>query len=151
MKCPACPDTLSRYRHDPVTLDVCHEGCGGIWFDRSELEELHKLHPTATLRVLSNKRRVVDFSLPRSCPKCAEHPLIRVHHDNIQELELDECNHCGGLWVDLGELQVLLRDRTLTESIDAVYEQFLKQYQGRGRTPPPGIKAVLELIFGKRS
>lgn len=151
MKCPACPDSLSRYRCEPVTLDVCHEGCGGIWFDRSELEQLEALSSPPSLRILANKNRVVDFSRPRTCPKCPGHHLTRLHHDTIQQLELDECSQCGGMWVDLGELQVLQTERALTESIDSVYEHFIRQYQGKNVAPPPGVRAVLALIFGSGS
>jgi hypothetical protein len=55
------------------------------------------------------------------------------------------------LWIDLGELQVLQTERALTESIDSVYQHFLRQYQGKNGAPPPGVKAVLALIFGSNS
>ena len=40
MKCPACGNTLHEMNAGSVTVDVCTEGCGGIWFDRNEWEIL---------------------------------------------------------------------------------------------------------------
>ena len=41
------------------------------------------------------------------CPKCAQARLKKV---KVDQLELDHCDECGGLWLDGGELQVLTRD-----------------------------------------
>ncbi len=37
MKCPACGNTLTQMNADTITVDVCKEGCAGIWFDNYEL------------------------------------------------------------------------------------------------------------------
>ncbi len=40
MKCPACGNALTEKTVDPITLDVCQGGCGGIWFDNFELQKV---------------------------------------------------------------------------------------------------------------
>lgn len=45
------------------------------------------------------------------CPVCQE-PLISVE---FQEVELDTCLACHGIWLDTDELSFLLEDRSLSE------------------------------------
>ena len=33
MKCPACGGTLVEVRQADLTVEVCQQGCGGVWFD----------------------------------------------------------------------------------------------------------------------
>jgi Zn-finger nucleic acid-binding protein len=46
-----------------------------------------------------------------NCPACNE-ILFTVEYD---EVELDYCGECHGVWLDAGELYLLLGDHTLTE------------------------------------
>ncbi|EDN71496.1 Rhomboid-like protein [Beggiatoa sp. PS] len=41
-----------------------------------------------------------------NCPHCHHHLLEPVRHDNV---ELDACVHCGGLWFDRNELDKVVR------------------------------------------
>jgi len=38
MKCPACKNPLREKGAGDMTLDICYGGCGGIWFDATELQ-----------------------------------------------------------------------------------------------------------------
>ncbi len=40
MNCPACKNTLEAITIENITLDVCQNGCGGIWFDNFELMKI---------------------------------------------------------------------------------------------------------------
>ncbi len=40
MKCPACENSLQPTTIDDVTVDVCKNGCGGIWLDAGELRSI---------------------------------------------------------------------------------------------------------------
>jgi len=46
------------------------------------------------------------------CPAC-KHLMIVVEHENI---ELDYCLDCSGVWFDAGELELLFETMQLTES-----------------------------------
>ena len=39
MECPACHRVLRSRRIGEIVVDVCHDGCGGIWFDQGELSK----------------------------------------------------------------------------------------------------------------
>jgi uncharacterized protein len=39
MKCPKCKESMRSVTHEGVTVDRC-VGCGGIWYDALEAEDL---------------------------------------------------------------------------------------------------------------
>ncbi|MFH1561964.1 MAG: zf-TFIIB domain-containing protein [Nitrospirota bacterium] len=41
MHCPKCGQELHHVELEGITLDKCNK-CQGLWFDKGELEELHK-------------------------------------------------------------------------------------------------------------
>ena len=48
------------------------------------------------------------------CPAC-KHPMVIVEHD---EIELDYCTNCKGVWFDSGELELLLEAADLENHQD---------------------------------
>ncbi|MBD3234223.1 MAG: hypothetical protein GF315_10925 [candidate division Zixibacteria bacterium] len=40
------------------------------------------------------------------CPKC-KNPLIALE---LEQIEIDHCTDCGGIWLDSGELELLFND-----------------------------------------
>jgi Zn-finger nucleic acid-binding protein len=107
MKCPACFNVLRQYQVGSIHVDVCHQGCGGIWFDAFELQQVDEVHETAgdlLLHVQGNAELVVDHGRKRACPKCEGVKLKRRFFSARREIEIDECPGCGGCWLDAGEL-----------------------------------------------
>ena len=90
-----------------IVVDICKDGCGGIWFDNFELKKVDEKHETAgavLLDVERNKDVKVDHSQPRICPKCDSQKMFKHFVSVKREVEVDECPACGGVWVDSGEL-----------------------------------------------
>lgn len=107
MKCPACSNALSPEKFGDITLDICKDGCGGIWFDHGELQSFDERAEFSGNRMLSlpgKKSVTIDREAPRPCPKCETEDLIRLWYDPAQQIELDQCLKCWGLWTDTGEL-----------------------------------------------
>lgn len=107
MKCPACRRNLRQRASGPVTVDVCEDGCGGVWFDPFELSKVDERHeaPGDLLLSLAPAPGVtVDHARRRSCPKCADVVMMRHFSSPKQRVEVDECPGCGGFWLDPGEL-----------------------------------------------
>ena len=50
-----------------------------------------------------------------NCPGCGD-PMIVLE---IEEIEIDHCTACGGVWLDAGELELLLDDGTNTKELIA--------------------------------
>lgn len=107
MKCPACERELERTEVGDIALDVCRNGCGGIWFDNFELEKVDEQHEgagEALLDIQPDSGVHVDHSQVRPCPKCGD-VLMMKHFVSVKhEVEVDECAGCGGIWLDFGEL-----------------------------------------------
>lgn len=120
MQCPACLNKLTQIDVNGVTLDVCKNGCGGIWFDAFEFKKFDEPHEPAgeeLLNVPRNPNIHVDHSQRIKCPKCKEDIVMMRHFFSVkQQVEIDECPGCSGIWLDAGELA---RVRELFESEEA--------------------------------
>lgn len=89
-------------------MDVCTK-CAGIWFDAGELKQLQSSGPSAWLDLESRvaPRTEETATSPghvlKTCPQCSlpMHAYRFLYDSNIT---LDECNQCGGIWVDDNEL-----------------------------------------------
>ena len=107
MECPVCGNRLSERVVDAVTVDVCDGGCGGIWFDNYELEKMDEKHEPAGKMLWDipfDPRVKVDQTRQRYCPKCSGIIMMRHFFSPKQQVEIDECAGCGGVWLDRGEL-----------------------------------------------
>src|SRR6266436_2061578 len=92
MKCPACFNELSQLQVGKLTVDVCHGGCGGIWFVAFELQR-------------------VDPTRKRECPRCEGIKLQRHFFSAKRRVEVDQCPNCGGYWLDAGELALVREEK----------------------------------------
>jgi Zn-finger nucleic acid-binding protein len=104
LNCPACNGRLLEKNVAGMTLDVCYGGCGGIWFDASELERVD-VRSAATLHTVWRRdggERAVEG--PRRCPRCTDRTMDRKWFSSMQKVEIDQCPSCAGLWLDDGEL-----------------------------------------------
>jgi Zn-finger nucleic acid-binding protein len=104
MKCPACKKTLREKVAGAITVDVCHGGCGGIWFDAKELERAKRVDAAATLHtVWQSPSHAGSTDGPRACPRCPDQVLERKWFSAARKIEIDACAKCGGIWLDDGE------------------------------------------------
>jgi Zn-finger nucleic acid-binding protein len=108
MRCPACNRTLTAVTLVSVTVGVCREGCGGVWFDQGELRSLDGA-PEDERRILfelTNKPAVIVHTNPTyRCPKCPDSVLMRHLFSATSAVTVDECPTCAGIWFDSGKLQ----------------------------------------------
>jgi Zn-finger nucleic acid-binding protein len=126
-----------------VTVDACEGGCAGIWFDAFELQRVDDQNEIAGDTVLCLQRdpkTVVDFARKRECPRCAGIKLKRQFFNPKLRIEVDHCPHCGGYWLDAGELEKIRAEKSLSataaagspkglsmEAIRFLYRQKLEQ------------------------
>jgi uncharacterized protein len=108
MRCPACSRTLTAVTISSVTVDVCREGCAGVWFDQGELGSLDAAteDERRILGELTSRPTIsVDASRRYRCPKCPDSVLMRHFFSAKRAVTVDECPTCAGIWLDSGELQ----------------------------------------------
>jgi len=108
VKCPACDRTLIELVVGSVRLDVCQGGCGGVWFDATELAKVNQDIPSGTeplTEVSQTALLNLDEQRTRKCIRCQNVKLERKLFSLGSGVIMDCCPHCGGLWLDHGELE----------------------------------------------
>ena len=126
MNCPACGMSMVEDDFGDVRVDVCKNGCKGIWFDWQELIRLDENYEGLgrTLEEALKSPRVNDAGRePLKCPKCEI--AMRAHkYSSAKEVNVDECYGCGGFFLDSGELREI-RDNYMSEEERDAYVQKL--------------------------
>jgi hypothetical protein len=103
MKCPACKSPLREKGAGGMTLDLCYGGCGGVWFDATELERVSARAATTLHTIWQIPVGKVNLTEPRPCPRCPGQVLQRKWFSEARTVEIDQCPQCGGVWLDAGE------------------------------------------------
>ena len=109
-----------------VIVDVCLNGCKGLWFDWNELNKLdHKNQGfgNALKEALKYPRYNDENRGKIKCPKCGL-PMHRHLFESEKEINVDECYECGGFFLDSGELKII-RDKFMSEVERQAYEDKL--------------------------
>jgi len=119
LHCPICHANLIQSTEDDLVLDICQDGCGGIWFDNHELQQVIdsacnlEINEPSTNTTNSSTHVVSEQKHP--CPKCEGIYMLR-HLFKGSNVEIDECPSCGGIWLDQGELQDICASQLDSES-----------------------------------
>jgi len=111
--CPKCAGTMAPVTFETVEVDRC-AACGGIFFDVTELAALRRHREAAALDVGDAETgRTHDAAGVIRCPRDAQ-PMTRMVDLEQPHVWLEQCPHCGGTFLDAGELRDLT-ERTLRE------------------------------------
>jgi len=123
MKCPACAKQLTEMRVDKLVVDVCEHGCGGVWFDAFELQQVDEPEDVAggklslALEELKGHVQPAAKEAKRECPRCEGIKLKKHFFSPKRRVHVDQCPNCGGYWLDYGELQVI-RAETVEKALE---------------------------------
>ena len=131
MQCPACHDELREVTAGGLTVDVCREGCGGIWFDNFELQKVDQASELNLERFLAMDRdpgSKVDRATRRHCPRCQQILLMRHGYGGCQ-VQVDSCPECGGVWLDSGELAQIRKESLQPDKKHVASEYFNRVFQ----------------------
>ncbi|MBN1795156.1 MAG: zf-TFIIB domain-containing protein [Sedimentisphaerales bacterium] len=134
MKCPACDNELTARTIADVTLDICENGCGGIWFDNFELRKFDEPSESAgdeLLEIETNPDVNVNGNKRYSCPKCDDIVMMRHPFSFKQQVTIDECPGCGGIWLDAGELEQIRELFASEEEREQATEEYVRQTIGK--------------------
>ena len=80
-----------------IPCDLLREPRRIFYFAERDREVLKKLR--------SQLRKVKNVAAPRSCPKCPG----RLEGYTFEGFALDRRHECGGVWLDRGELEAIVR------------------------------------------
>lgn len=79
------------------TMRLVERAKEDIFFAERDREVLEKLR--------SQLRKVETSEKPDNCPKCSG----KLEGYTFEEFALDRCHECGGIWLDNGELEAIVR------------------------------------------
>ncbi len=103
MKCPRCDTEMEGREHDGIQSSVCLQ-CNGNWIGGAALARLFERDQDAPhIEEAMEAILGVDYrSSRRPCPACRGRHLKALLIDDV---ELDYCVACKGLYFDQGELE----------------------------------------------
>ena len=106
--CPACGKAMHKVymKESGTSLDVCLDGCGGIFFDGQELKHFDEQSENIDelKQAIEGKTfEKTDESITRVCPVCGNN-MVKNHVSIKHEITIDECYNCGSKFFDHGEL-----------------------------------------------
>ena len=116
--CPACGKEMVKV-HMPVKdfyIDVCVDGCGGIYLDNREYKYIDEPSEDITplIELLEGKTfNNVYKSKERICAVCGN-TMVKNFSSSNYTIEIDECYTCGGKFLDYKEIEKI-RAEFLTE------------------------------------
>ena len=107
--CPACGKIMKKVfmPTQGVYLDVCLDGCGGIYFDNREFKKFNEANEDISPLIKAYENKVfnkVDTDKIRFCPVCSM-KMVKHYSSSLKEVQVDDCYGCGGMFLDYNELE----------------------------------------------
>ncbi len=87
------------------------------YFARQEYEKRKAALAEAGSKAAQDERARILAVAKGRCPKCAS-ALVEVHYHGV---ELDKCSGCGGVWLDVGELERVAEDRGFLSGVRKIF------------------------------
>ena len=144
LTCPACGKTMKKVLIPSagINIDICLDGCGGIFFDNRELNKFDESHENADeiLKLIEGREfQKIDESETRKCPVC-HIPMVKMG-SGTGGVQIDVCNKCGAKFLGNGELLKIREggtvDTTKTDELmNALYQENLKNVLGEYAAKP---------------
>lgn len=117
MKCPKCDSELKTLAFNDVEVDRC-AGCGGLWFDAFEHEELKQLSGSERIDYPPIKKKPAGAG-SGCCPKDKQ-PLFAMVVAGQPHIAYESCGFCHGVFFDAGEFKDF-KEETLGERLRAAF------------------------------
>ena len=127
MNCPACGKPMAEADFGDVQVNICKDGCRGIWFDWGELTRLDENNEgigKALEDALKHSAAGDVKQRPQlNCPRCPA-PMRSHKYKSNKDVSVDECYACGGFFLDSGELR-RIRENFMSEAARDAYVRTL--------------------------
>jgi Zn-finger nucleic acid-binding protein len=113
--CPRDKSLMEVREVGEAHLDLCGK-CHGQFFDTGEMFRAFglKAHPSYW------DRDETGGSMKESelhCPRCDSHMLGQDVSYESKKVEIDRCGHCGGIWLDKGEIDTIMQISDLLKPV----------------------------------
>jgi Zn-finger nucleic acid-binding protein len=122
--CPRDKVIMKQFEAGEAVIEVCHK-CGGQFFDTGEMYAAFGMKADPSIW----DREATGGTVKEShleCPICHTHMLGQDVKYESDTVEIDRCGHCGGIWLDKGEIDQLM---ALGEKMQPMLEAEKKKAQ----------------------
>lgn len=148
LNCPACGKEMEKVfiPSQGINLDICTDGCGGIFFDNREFDSFDEKNEdiSAIVEKLDGKTFTKPSeNITRVCPNCGA-KMVKNHSSIHKTIEIDECYSCGGKFLDNGELVKVREEYDNNEQRDEDIMRYL--YKEVGQELAAQDKAYSEIV-----
>jgi hypothetical protein len=119
-----------------VEVDVCVNGCKGIWFECGELAQLDEKNEgtgQALKEALESERTIDQNRGKLDCPKCGI-PMQIHKYKHCKDVNVDECYSCGGIFLDSGELKAIKEGFMSPKERDEYAAKLASPYESKTNT-----------------
>ena len=118
INCPACGKTMRKIYipEENINIDICLDGCGGIFFDNREFDKFNESHEDISKIVDAYEGKQYTPSneySQRECPACGM-KMVQNTTKVGGDVVIDECYGCGAKFLDHNEL-LKIRDEYPTD------------------------------------
>jgi Zn-finger nucleic acid-binding protein len=103
MQCPKCKAEMEKKSFQNIEVDRC-TGCGGLWFDMMEAENLKTLQGSEKLDTAPLRADSLDEHRDIACPVCKTR-MIQMVDKSHPKLRYEGCPTCYGVFFDAGEFR----------------------------------------------
>jgi len=129
VNCPVCGKEMVEEDFGGIKVDVCKDGCKGLWFDMLQLPKLdedHKGFGESLEEALKHPRVAVESQRSIKCPKC-NIPMQSHEYKRLKDVDIDECYKCGGVFLDAGKLKAIRDSMSFAKIHRKIKEDQLKK------------------------
>lgn len=141
MMCPVCRKMMALVQAGDFTVDVCDQGCGGMWFDQLELQRVDEAHEPLPAALTEADTEAPTMNLNearRNCPKCGDVVMMRFFYSPRRRIQVDHCPNCGGYFLDKGELRDIRELFQSRDERDAEVAAIINDHFGAQIAAMPG-------------
>jgi Zn-finger nucleic acid-binding protein len=141
-RCPKCKTQLAPIGYEGVRIYNC-DGCGGHWLSQARLDVILRRRelemPEAVKQKMMDLADASNAVERLTCFTCGK-PMIREPFKYWEDIQIDRCAKCEGIWLDRGELEKC-----------QIYWEYAQDHPEEWQNAPElERKALLELEWQKR-
>lgn len=163
IRCPACNNLMKKIfvADKNKYVDICVNGCGGIFFDNRELTLFDEQNEDISLIEQELAGKVfakTDETIQRICPVCNA-KMIKNYSSIKKEVMIDECYTCGAKFLDNAELEKIRKEyssdseRTddVMRHLNSVWGEEILEAEMAAKNVKfsPGLKLVMKMFSGR--
>jgi hypothetical protein len=132
VNCPVCREPIIVAEYDGIEIDCCAE-CQGVWLDAGELELLFGDPQQGASFLNGGAPHGHSQEKRRRCPICRRKMSKAVTRGD-HPVTYDRCSRGHGIWLDKGELELILAHGVAHEGGGRVTAHLREVFGGGART-----------------